>query len=471
MRRGFSLIEIMVVMTIVVVLFAISFSSLRGEQSDSEVQAEAERLGAVLRQTRNRAIAERAAYGVVFNLRNGVGTSGEVLNNWDGGHWYRVIGPGRGSNPHALPIAGPGEPASRNLPDFMENVAASWVSPPHALPLREVRFLALGDTDEGNRRNGASAASGDNRYYASTYPRPWFGLYQSGRLWAWGGYDPSKDHSAFYYEGADGDVTGSVNPSTRSYDNDFDRDGSFSNVDHNGDSDFDDPGERERGYVIWEAGEGRPVVDARFMDACIMFTPSGEAQFLEWNRARRAYVNQQAVPGSDTQAAARNGIADRAKTKSSTVSYDGDYADWVYTGPRHLDVEDHGEVGHFTPHTGGWHITLAPDATQDDNRYPDAERALDSITPAWRVFVGSKGAVRVFRVQRRGPSFLGQGTVFPSSPSGWNDTNLMWRRCRLGWLHANESDANELNLVPEGEPIVHLITERMLTDRIWWFQP
>ena len=96
-RAGFSLIELMVVMAIMAILFAISFASLRTERTDAEVQTEAERLAAVLRQVRNRAMGERAAYGVVFNLRNAVGTSGAVLNNWDGGHFYRIIGPGFGA--------------------------------------------------------------------------------------------------------------------------------------------------------------------------------------------------------------------------------------------------------------------------------------------------------------------------------------------------------------------------------------
>lgn len=481
-RAGFSLIEIMVVLTIVVILFGISFASLRGEQKDAEVQAQAEQLAAVLRQVRNRAVGERAAYGVVFNLRNAVGTSGAVLNNWDGGHFYRIIGPGFGNDhsAHSLPVAGADVGGQHNFPHFVENVAASWVSEPYVLPKREVRFLALSDTDEGQRRNdGKAGEAPKQRYYGqggeTTYPRPWFGYYDPAtkRLHAWGGYDPTKDFSAFYYEGDDGDVTGSVNPVDRVYDEDWNRNEVIADVDRNGDGDVDDPREREKGYALWRQGEGRAVVAADWMDACIMFTPSGEAQFLEWNRGRRSYRAAQTNPvkptvkGDPDHRSKRNGLADRAK-----VRHDGKLD--RYTGPGYRDGEDHGEVGHFRRHTGGWHITLAPDAIQDDDRFADVERAIDSIDPAWRVWVGRSGAIRVFRVQRRhSASFLAGRTVWPGDPNTWNDasmsgSNPIWRRCRIGWLHADEGSTEERKLVPTGEPIVDKVTGRMLTERIWW---
>ena len=493
--RGFTLIEIMVVVTIVVLLAAIGFGTLREQRRDAEVQAEAERLAAFLRQARNRAVAERAAYGVVFNIRNAVGTSGAVLNNWDGGHYYRMIGPGRGDQSGvSIPVAGPGTLhydniyANRNFPHFIENVANSWVSEAYVLPERTVRFLALGDTDEGPRVNGSDAGDSRNRYYGdkgeTTYPRPWFGFYDesSGRLWPWGGYDSSKPTSGFYYQGENNPlvprmhppVVGSVHPQDRIYNQDWNYDKKFSNNDVNGDGDIDDLGEQELGFAIWRQGEPRSLVEADWMDACIMFTPAGTAKFLEWNRGRRAYWDDQM--NFTGKYAGHNGIADRAKRRLEKAPVTYWAWDYTYTTARYEDQEDHGEVGHFVEHNSGWHITLAPDVVVDDNRFNTVEEAMQSIDPAWRIFIGTSGVVRVMRVQNhRSDSWLNSKTPWPENPADWLDTtsgssNKVWRECRLGWLHEPESQDDEGRLKKTGTPITDILTPRMMTDKIWWIQ-
>lgn len=484
--RGFTLIEVMVVVSIVMLLAAMSLGSMREQRRDAEVQTEAERLAAVLRQARNRAVVERASYGVVFNIRNAADTSGVVLNNWDGGHYYQIIGPGRGrAAGNSIPVAGPEskDGGDRNFPHFLESVERSWVSERFVLGEHKVRFLALGDTDEGPRVNKDSANHADNRYYGSfgetTYPRPWFGYYDqaSGVLWAWGGYDPAKDYSGFYYEGKDGDVTGSRHPVGRFYNENWNFDGAFLDTDLNLDGDKTDWGEHEVNFPIYEAGEPRALVEADYMDACIMFTPAGTAEFLEWNRGRRAYIDEQAALWGNSRAG-RNGIADRAKRRKTGTSTSYSKWEYTYTDHRRVDIEDGAEVAHFVDYTGGWHITLAPDAQFDDNRFATVEEAMNSIDPCWRVFVGASGIVEVFRVQhQRTNGALGGRAVWPGSPSDWESSSLtasnpVWLRCRTGWLHEPETSAEERLLKPvDGwEPITNLLTPRMMTDKIWWIE-
>lgn len=471
-RAGFTLIEILVVLAIVSILFAMGFASLGDQRRASEVQAEAERLASVLRLTRNRAINEQTAYGVAFNIRNGMGSSGAVLNNWDGGHYYRVIGPHRTYREPPVPRGGHTE----CFPDFADFVKECWVSEPYQLPTRNVRFLALGDLDRGPRMHGSSGWP--ERYFDvdATYPRPWFGVYDeaTGTLWPWGGYDPGKDHSGFSYEGADGDITGCVHPSDRTYNHDFNNDKAFANHDHNADGDSDDPREREVDYTIWRQGEGRALVDANWLDAAIFFTPTGEALFLEWNLGRRLYKDEQTDPNVNTKRGRRNGLSDRCLQAGPGVSgldKNGNYAMAFNTSAvAHARSRAHPESQHFLAHTGGWHLTLAPDATTDGNRFTTVDEALDSITPAWRVYVGATGAIRVFRVQRRRSGSLLDGrTIWPPAPGDWQDNTLMRSVHQVGWLHEPGTAGWPNNPVPMGEPILDKVTGRMLTERIWWF--
>lgn len=501
MRRAFTLVEMMVVMLIVAVLVGIGATSIKRDQVDAQVRGAAESLAAVLRQTRSRAIEEQAAYGVVFNLQNQPGTTGTVLNNWSGGHWYRVIGPhaqGGLNNSRALPLGVRltndwNQLTQGNFPDVLAKIAESWVSEPQVLPARQVRFLALSDTDEGPRNTLGAANlwwSGSNIYYGNagetTYPRPWFGYFDAvARKWyPWGGYLPTKKYSALYYEGKGGVIPDSKNVDDRIYNNDFPyarglTDRQFKDADLNGDGDTEDLREREVGYAVWRINQPRAVVNADWLDACIMFTPSGHAQFLEWNRNRRVFEDRQAnlMSGSlnwDSSGGPFtycNGARDRAK--------DCSVGSWMRCLTDVGWVKDNvtAEVVHFEQHNGGFHITLGPDATADSNEFASAADVLRSITPAYRVYVGTMGTIRAYRVQRRDDGYLAGRPVWPPTPATWLQTtavNQIWRRCRLGYLHVDTKDTTWGNrwwqpeLTPKGRPINDIITERMLTDRIWW---
>ena len=478
--RGFSLIEVLIVLSIVSILFAMGFATLGRERRSSAVEAEAERLAATLRLTRNMAMNEQTGYGVAFNIRNGVGTSGAVLNNWDGGHYYRIIGPNRIYRELPIPRGGASLGFGNNkkvklwhnFPRFLDDVRQCWVSEPQRLPARSVRFLALSDLDRGPRLYRPEKGGWNDVYYDvdSSYPRPWFGVYDqsTGTLWPWGGYDPSKDYSGFYYEGNDGDISGSVNPSDRIYNEDFDNNKTFADIDLNGDLDSDDPYEREVNYTIWEKDQGRELVNADWLDACVVFLPTGEAMFLEWNLARRLYLAEQIDAVDESKKFRRNGVNDRCMRKMpgiNAIDKNGNYGMAFNTSATaHARNTDQPESQHFVVHTGGWHITLAPDADVDSNQFNTVDEAIESITPAYRVYVGASGAVRVFRVQsRRSGSFLDSRPTWPASPTVWQDPTTIKKFHETGWLH------EEGTTDPMGEPIVDKITGRMLTERIWWF--
>lgn len=480
MRRAFTLVELMAVLAILACLLAVVFVLNGTDRRDAQVRTAAEQLAAVLARARSLAITGQATYGVAFNIRNAAGSSGEVLNNRDGGHWYRIIGPARGVRYEfqgRIPVAGRnlGTSILRNFPDFVEEVERSWVGEPQVLPPRQVRFLALSDTDEGSRTRGTGAASGGTLWYGSggetTYPRPWFGWFDptAKRLWGWGGYDPSRPRSGFWYQGSGSPVVGCRNPATRTYDNDFDWSHTISDHDLNGDGDVVDGGEREAAYPVLTAGEPRPLVNAAWLDACIVFTPSGSARFLEWNRGRRCYESAQAGLTSTTGWLDRNGVSDMAKPGPPGRRW--------FTNSDDVCAYDHDEVGHFDRHTGGWFITLAPDASDDRVAFPDAAEALRTLTPMYRVFVGSAGVIRVIRVRHQEAAFAG-ATLWPPAPATWlatanAGTNPVWRDCRLGWLHQPDTAgaSDEAKLVPRGTPISDVVNRQMLENRQWWLDP
>lgn len=500
--RAFTLVELLVVLAIMAILLGIGLTAtLKQDKTDAQVRGAAEGLAAVLRETRTRAMQEQSAFGVVFNLQNQPGTSGSVLNNWSGGHWYRVIGPhpeGGRFNSRALAHANYGlmdtsaKPVQANFPDHLAKIADSWVSQPYALPAHQVRFLALADTEEGPRKTQSPKSNGVGAVDISygdagetTYPRPWFGYYDpvARKWWPWGGYQPTKKYSGLFYEGSGGPISDSRNPDSRTFNNNFRRgayydiDKVFQDVDVNGDGDMKDLREQEVDYPLWTIGEPRPLVNADWMDACIMFNPLGQASFLEWNRARRMFEPVQATvfatSDEDSAAYRKNGCSDRAKD-CSDANLSNQYVlnkQYCVTNSDYLQEDCNAEVVHFERHNGGYHLTLAPDATVDGNDFVDANAVLRSITPAYRVFVGCSGTVRVTRVQRRADVFLSGHQVWPATPGAWTQTtagNPVFRRCRLGWLHADKATAGYL-LNKTGRPINYIVTERMLTDRIWWF--
>jgi|GEM_PF-6298139 len=475
-RAAFTLIELLVSIAIIAVLMGIGVMSLQRDQRGGEVRRAAEELSATLAKTRKLAMAKQQSYAVVFNIENAPGSSGRVLNNRSGGHWYRILGPSHFRQRsrdvvNAIPWASSETGTHKgtpNFPDFTEEVRTSWIE--EAVPLKagKVRFLAIGDTDEGPRTRGATPSAGGSQPYAvggdRSYPRPWFGYFDTtqNRLFPWGGYDRAIPGSGFHYEGTDGAISGCVNPTDRRYDNDFTFDRTFSQA-------------NELNFPLWIKDEARPLVNAAWLDACIIFLPNGNVLFGEWNRARRYYENIQAINADEINGVKvfkdRNGVRDRSKPGPNppwkAYRCFTDYVHNSWTCP--YDIP---EVAHFDRHTGGWFITLAPDSRDDRDSFPDAKSALASMTPMWRVYVGSTGSIRAMPVANP-IGWLDGRPAWPPTPSVWegaasNASDPLWQDCRLGWLHQPDTGSNGTLLIPRGKPITDVVTTEMLSNRVWW---
>ncbi|MBN8524499.1 MAG: prepilin-type N-terminal cleavage/methylation domain-containing protein [Planctomycetes bacterium] len=508
-HRAFTLVELLVVLGIVVLLMGLILRSTRGDQREAAVRGAAMELAATMRRVHQRAIATHQTYGIAFNIQNEPGSSGAILNNRSGGHWYRIIGPakrtkhGRIANssllhdfiPWAWAIAHEQQRVVGQFLDFVDDVELSWISDPIVLPPGKVRFLALGDTEEGSRWRAALPDPGWQGPYPPTYPRPWFGYFDPAarKLWAWGGYDPDIPCSGFYYQGLNADVpgydtaaaappiVGCRNPTTRTIDQDWDppRGGTWpswdiADRDRNGDGDTADRYEQEVAVPLWKAGEPRPLVNAAWLDAVIIFMPNGSVRFGEWNRARRAYRPGMPDPatgprGSD--ALMWGGIADRAKVGHGWSPPDPAPYRPMTTFDQWWGAYDMGEVGHFDTPTGAWRITLAPDVADDRSEFPDAAIALATMLPAWRIAINTYGFTTADRVAHR-PGYLASlpagDAVWPSAPTDWQDMDRINQSCRMGYWHEPASGYYDAPLVPKGHPITTVIDPAMLTRRVWW---
>lgn len=449
MRPAFTLVELLVVLAIVAVTAALSLSIPNADKRRANVEGAARELAEYLRSAQAMAIRNRAGYAVVFNLANGAGTSGAVLNNWGGGHWYRLLGPGefdysRGSHGlswHPRPtnfFDYVDRDNFNNVPATIRRVESAWVGEAQRLPARKVRFLALTDLDNGHshRHGGSNLVS----TFPATYPRPWCGWFDSasGRLRAWGGYDPAlslngRSNSAFYYQGSDPAISGSRNPADRTSGADKDE---FGN-------------QTSGGMVFMRSGEVRPVVNAAWMDWYITFRPDGtvKAGRMGELRCESGLNGGDAVYGNTP-----NGdIGDLAPAR----------ADWAFGSRGHSYelADDEFTATSFQARTGYWHITLAPDVDLDSDRFDSPARAVRSMMPAFRVGINAVGDVRVVQVRPSITSDL-DDTI---TGAQWQDKTTTDARWRSGVL----TDAAGR---PKGSPVVDGLTAEMLTGRVWWYR-
>lgn len=435
---GFTLIELLVVIAIVAILGGMmAYSFARPEVRRESVRLAAEELAATLRQARVMAMERKAAHGVVFHIQNAPGSSGIVLNNRSGGHWYRILGPNtlKGTTDYKYfgdlpPAKGASKGPPRNLKQVEELVSEAWVDEAHVLPAGQVRFLALSDMDFGtmrqiNKPQYRRHVTGENH---ASYPRPWFGWYDEAtkRLYPWGGYDPAITGSGFYYWGLthgtqgtrDPEPVGSMHPVDRSLAN------------------WVQGGRLPNDVVLYEAGTPRPVIDAHWQDARIVFLSSGEAQWGGWLPARRSEHLRDETGN-------RRGAFDRSNGRH---------------GGAHFNERTHTEADNFEQATGGWFITLAPDVRTDNDRFDTAEAAMASIAPMYRVFVSRMGEVRVIPVRRT--QDFGSATLVPSSAAWWqSNSNLENFFPRNRYIESG---------IPVGEAITNVVTPQMLRERQVW---
>jgi type II secretory pathway pseudopilin PulG len=503
--RAFTLIELVVVVAIATTLMGLVLGTQEGLTREAQVKAAAERFAGVCQQARSLAMAENAPYAIACNIQNAPGSSGRVINNRSGGPWYRMVGPREATlsaHGRTLLIAycsnrEIGSGRIHTFPDLVEALKTTWRGPQHQLPAGRVRFLALGDTDEGARINGGNQDSNATRAqgygYAPTYPRPWFGWYDPARqrLFPWGGYDhqlgldepwttytgakPVTNYTGFFYEGSDGEVVGCSHPRTRTWDNDWNRDQDF--------NDSDPERGPERDHVLYAQGAPRPLVSADWQDFLIVFRPDGRIHCPPFKSNRRRFLAAQSPTAPATFAGLHgNGVSDSAKP---LVAYDGLPSATAWTaaydyGFSTLKTEQ-AEIGHCVRNSGSYHISFAADAADDRDEFPSAAAALAGLAPIYRVQLGSEGLIRVRRVDIRSDAGLAGFTPYPATPDYWTDASTpgsarLAQEMRWGFFQqplrrdglpfADQDDPTVA--LPRGRPIEDVLTPRMLSGKIWW---
>ncbi len=529
--RGFSLIELLVVLLIVALLCSIAFTLPSGTDRGLQVLSAAEELAAVLRETRSRAIRNNRTYAVAFNIQNEPGSSGRILNNRSGGHWYRVIGPANEVRAGNQAIGGRwdrflGKPplfdvgvsplngiatyyANYPLSHYLEWVERCWIDEPHVLPKGKVRFLALTDQD-----NGDNDLPGLGGHYSATYPRPWFGWWDAGtqQLHTWGGYDPSLrkvtqytfawrafwttkanvngrdvSHTGFYYEGYDGEISGCRNPIDRKVLDDANRDGLISAAEV--------AMVPKPLYTVLKQGEPRPLVNAKWLDFIILFHADGSVE-TDWFRMRNGHGgnndagewNWRKMYGGNTSPAKdpyvvpswpwQNNFDLGLADMSNSTRFVGNMAD-PYTNSL-SDSRAQREATDYVARTGFYWITLAPDARDDTATFPSAEAALRSIAPLYRVGVSPDGEVQVLRVK---PNNDDPTRTFDMTITGadWEQPKKIWGKPGASSPtlfkfsepvtapHYTNHLLWEANGMPRGEPVFDTVMPEMLRDRKWWW--
>jgi type II secretory pathway pseudopilin PulG len=506
-RQGaFSLIEILTVILVMAVLFGIAIAIPTGEEREGEVRGAAEELAAVLRETRTRAIRHNRPYAVSFNIENAPGSSGKILNNRSGGHWYRVLGPNdtlqagtkmpSDSRFNGLPLFDPtrsslnGVSTQFNPPPlrhYLELVSRLWVDEPHTLKKGKVRFLAL--TDQDNGENSAPAQGG---FYSATYPRPWFGWWESGtqELHTWGGYDPNLkptrqlttrnlingrmcSASGFYYEGWEGEIVGCVNPADREVLDDSETSGSV------GVFDAGDSGSR---YTVLKKGEPRPLINGKWLDFIIVFQPDGSVSD-DWFRMRQGYWSVQnpsqlrpIMGGPDPYVGTfplhntkDSGLADMCNALSLLRNWDDPTTSYLHRS------QFQREATSYVNRTGYYWITLAADAKNDQSTFPSAEAALHSLNPIYRVGVSPDGQVKVIRVKN---TYSGPLTFDATiTGSDWENKNKIWGKTGANWIQTDpvttpnyiNHELHEADGTPRGLPVHDYVLPEMMRERKWWW--
>ena len=441
-RAGFTLIELLVVVLIIAVVSGMIMFMPRGDQRRANVEAAANELAETMRLAHNLAIDHRAIYALVFNISNAPGTSGLVINNWSGGHWYQILGPD--DSPFSLTLTGwyfNGEPMcpypmfitqqGENTSSFLRAVKGSWVGDRHFLPARKVRFLALTDEDNG----GCTVSSGwpSKPGFVATYPRFWFGWWDktTKKLRPWGGYDPtilgmnSAHSSGFFYEGPDGTITGCTNPVTH-----VTTDGTAPNT-----------------VQFLTQGKPRPLVNGDWMDFCILYLPDGTIRQCHFECARldSGFYHSWCPPDLSPWS-----IYSQNPPRNGTSSQD------CY--PFSVDP-----ATSFSTRTGRQFITLAPDADQDTDHFSTVDQACASIMPAYRVGISSIGTVTVFPVHTTLLPGTQLDTTFTST-TNWTTqatTNAYYQNNLL-----TNADGS-----PRGTPIYDRLTTTMLQTPQCWLNP
>jgi prepilin-type N-terminal cleavage/methylation domain-containing protein len=467
--RAFTLIEMMIVLAIMVTVFGLVGSSFsKRNLRQQSVNAAASELAATCRAVRARAMETKTCHAIVFHIQNDPASSGRVLNNRSGGHWYRVIGP-RTSKGEVIqtPALETQQGGPYTVAEFRQQLEATWYGDAHILPAKRVRFVALTDMDWGDYTTINTALAGRQKTATRSFPRPWFGWWDAadGRLHGWGGYDPAIAASGFYYWGnpataqpardpepvssATGLPPGCSNAVGRT----LDRWASW--VQYNS---YNRPADEPDADVLYAAGTPRPLIDAHWMDASLIFLSSGEVMWGDWMPARHSTSFKDSIrtaPGGPWQC----GVFERCNGMETTI-YNSTMAQ-----------ASKAEASNFDRDSGGWFITLGPDTIDDRDTFGSAREAMESLMPLTRVFVSSFGEVRVIPVSRT--ARFGTRSAFPTSEDWWRTgsnviANFGESRYNTGLIKASENQTGRGPYV--GRPITDFLIPDMLANRSVWMK-
>jgi type II secretory pathway pseudopilin PulG len=485
--RAFTMVEILMVIVIIVLACSMLMSyNGRGDRRGLQVRAQAEQLASVMRKTRALAMDQKATFGVAFNIANAPGSSGRILNNRSGGHYYRICGPDQHNGQMDWSGSGNGYSSpylilrdvygNLNTHDWamswsLGETAYDWASPKYVLPQGEVRFLALTDEDNGNLVDC-------NWTFGPTYPRPWFGAWDANthQLNAWGGYDPTLldfqkpqnvsgdpdeyqartgaggtiSYTGFYYEGADGHLSGCLNPKDRYLYNDTNGTNGIDlgGVDGSGNPIPPD----KKTFQLFKGGAVRPLVNADWLDCVIMFRPDGTAYFLDWLYLRHEFAKYSRARGQPSWYLFNDTFAHNLFDLAPADMCNMINVDDINREP----YNNRYEASNFTARTGYYYITLAPDATDDRYLFTTAQQALNTLMPMYRVGVSTLGEVRVTEVH---PVMPGNVSLDTTHADSW------WDSGALGGTYFNNllTTANGPAM-----PVEDFLTAPMLQHRQFW---
>lgn len=453
MRRGFSLVELLMVLAIMAVIMGMVFYSFDSKDLRRQVVNEAaEEFAGTVRRARALAIERTASYAIVFHIQNHPDSSGRVLNNRSGGHWYRILGPWTdtgGNNDGELPTQNTDQWSRRyTLLDFARSQDGLWAEDAHVLPAGKVRFLALSDMDYGDW----GSWNGSTRVPSATasYPRPWCGWYDAAgkRLYPWGGFDAAiTPRSGFNYQGwkpgGDNNYT-TVDPVPKGCRHPVDR---YLDRWNPGQMAAEEPRWPD-GDLLYKKDDPRPLVDSMIRDVWFWIRQDGTISLGGWMTGRNTYSFC-----DDNSKGFQRGIPDRGAAKG-----------W-WLNP-HIQVES----GAFDAATGGWYITFAPDSLDDRDAFPSAKEALASVSPMYRVFISRFGETRVVPVQNRAE--LKGLTPFPPNAAWWqNASNIKLRFPSDRYLDGSKLRGDGVAYGNKiGEPITDWVTTETLSERQVWLK-
>ena len=476
-RHSFTLVELMLVIAIMFVIMGMVGSMVGlAPIQNSQVRLAAEQLAAVLRQTRQLAMDHNSIYGVTFNITNAPGSTGQVLNNRSGGHWYRIVGPHdlgvsfSGYGDYRMPYFistnmpwAPGPPPNpagyTQIGSYLQTWQSDMYGPKYVLPPKQVRFISLTDEDNGNNCHPLST-------FAPTYPRPWFGNFvkrasdPSPRLYAWGGYDSgfkdsdgiggersstSRNPSGFYFQGAGAAVVGCLNPADTKYINDSRGSQAILQPTFNT-------------VTALPQGESRPLVNGDWLDCLILFMPDGSCLRHDWMQLRHAYG---ALDYGGTPPAYYFNL-----TPSNTIQLlgPGDMCNGLNMGYQNgsgIPFNYFCEASDYDNVTGMYYITLGPDAASDTVKFQTADKALASMMPMYRVGISRLGEVKIFKVTNTMPA----GTILDPK---WKIGT--WTTASVG----TNGYYNQLALSASGQKLVPaqtFVTPAMMSNMQWWIDP